>query len=236
MPGEGDDNHHDEIPHADADDEVNERVQQLLNLQADLLTRAKNALRNYGRDGARRDKQIYYTTKLSAFGAMIDEFKNNHRELIRIVPNDEYNEYPYFTQDYVTQFEDAHIDYVSTLQTDHDKKFPSEQRASAGDREHHLTASAHLPTIDFPHFAGEPSKWKEFHDTFRSLIHTNVKLPGEAYALSGEAYDAIAGIEVCDEEYPTAWKTLCDIYNDKPTMFTHMRIYHEQIHVHRVRR
>lgn len=214
--------------HDESEEELNEQLQQLLNLQVDLLNRAKNALRNYGRDGARRDNQIYYTTKLKAFSEMVDEFKKNHREIVRTVSSDDYKDYPYFTQDFVTQFEDAHIDYVSTLQTDHDQKFPSAQRPTAGDKEQHLTASAHLPAIDFPHFAGEPTKWKEFHDTFRSLIHTNVKLPGShkfhylRHALSGEAHDVIAGIEVCDEEYPTAWKTLCDIYNDKPTMFTHI--------------
>lgn len=125
-------------------------------------------------------------------------------------------------------FEDTKIDYITAVQGEYDEKFPDERAPQANPNGTHLWSSTSLPTVTIPHFSGAHTEWKAFHDLFRSIVHCpNEKLPGSHFqyllgALSGEARDLISNFELSDEEYPKAWKTLCDVYNDKPSMFMHL--------------
>lgn len=203
-----------------------DRIETLFKLQTENLRVAGKALENFTKDNHKRKSlRIYYSTKLAAFGQIVDDFQRNHRELIKLVPTSEMQSYPYFKKEHLTLFEDAQIDYITTLQSEFEAKFPETERPHPEPKAEHLPSNVSLPPISVPRFSGTPTEWKAFHDIFKSIIHNNTKLPGShkiqylASALSGDAKNLIAGYDLCDEDYPKAWKTLCEIYNDKPSMF-----------------
>lgn len=68
-------------------------------------------------------------------------------------------------------------------------------------------------------FSGDYSRWAEFRDSFRQLVHErNDKSPVSkfnllAQHLSGEAAHTIAGLTRVAENYPIAWQLLIDRYD-----------------------
>ncbi|XP_049302953.1 uncharacterized protein LOC125776112 [Bactrocera dorsalis] len=80
------------------------------------------------------------------------------------------------------------------------------------------TAPVPLPKLQLPSFSGDPTQWLPFHDAFCSLIHTNVNLSdGQKLhylrnCLSGEAFDLVSSLAVCDSNYAEAWDLLTARY------------------------
>lgn len=78
-----------------------------------------------------------------------------------------------------------------------------------------------LPQLSLPEFYGAYDKWSSFHDLFKSLIHDNNALANvqKMYylqsSLKGEAAEIIAGLELTDSNYLTAWDILVERYENK---------------------
>lgn len=77
-----------------------------------------------------------------------------------------------------------------------------------------------LPVIEIAVFKGEYDTWLQFRDTYESLIHTNASLSEiqkfhylRAY-LGSTVLDIIASLEFCSSNYETAWKLICDRFNN----------------------
>lgn len=216
------------------------RVETLLKLQCDYYERAKKSLTNFRKDnGTRKSTKLYYNTKLAAFGKIVAEFEDNHRELVSLIPTADQGTYSYFKNDYTTLFEDAQIDYITTVQSEYETKFP-EHPIRTEENTSTLHPNIKLPTVSIPTFSGAHTEWKTFYDMFRAIVHSNEKLPGSYKfqyllgSLTGEARDIVSGFEVCDDDYIKAWRTLCEVYNDKPMMFMHiMNRFSSLAHVNR---
>lgn len=123
-------------------DDQEERVEMLLKLQAECISRAKKSLVNFGKDPlTRKSTKVYYTTKLSTFGKIVIEFESNHRELITLIPTSEKSSYSYFKDDSAMLFEDSQIDYITAVQGEYDEKFPDERAPQANPNGTHLWSS-----------------------------------------------------------------------------------------------
>ncbi|KAG7305534.1 hypothetical protein JYU34_009613, partial [Plutella xylostella] len=77
-----------------------------------------------------------------------------------------------------------------------------------------------LPTINLPTFSGRYQDWLEYHDTYKSLIHTNTSIPKIhkfhylRNTLKESASIIIKSLEFSAENYDVAWDLLCDRYNN----------------------
>lgn len=205
-----------------------DRLESLLKVQADHLSRVQRMLTNFVKDNQQRKaSRVYYTTKLNKLGDRVSDFEANHREIVMLVPTADQSAIEYFKLDQPQAFEDAQFDFLVTVQAEYETKFPDKPPASR-ERAEHLSSQINLPTVSIPSFSGAHTEWKQFHDLFKSIVHSNEKIPLShkfqhlLSALSGEARVLVAGYEICDDDYPKAWKALTDVYNDKPSMFVHI--------------
>lgn len=77
-----------------------------------------------------------------------------------------------------------------------------------------------LPTIQIPTFSGRYQDWLEFHDTYKSLVHTNTtisdihKFHYLRASLKDSASLIIQSLEFSAENYQIAWALLCERYNN----------------------
>ncbi|XP_055543366.1 uncharacterized protein LOC129728916 [Wyeomyia smithii] len=78
-----------------------------------------------------------------------------------------------------------------------------------------------LPEIKIPEFGGKSDEWIEFRDLYKSLVHSNAQIPSVQKlhylrsALKGEASRLILSFTIISDNYATAWKTICDRYENK---------------------
>ncbi len=82
------------------------------------------------------------------------------------------------------------------------------------------TASVHLPKLDIEKFDGHILKWQSFWDSFDSAVNKNVKLNNvEKFnylrsKLSGDASNAISGLQLSNDNYPIALNLLQKRFGD----------------------
>lgn len=78
-----------------------------------------------------------------------------------------------------------------------------------------------LPPLRLPTFDGDHQTWLLFRDSFKANIHDNTsiaiidKFQYLQTSLKGDALLAIQSIEVCEQNYESAWKQLNDRFNNK---------------------
>lgn len=78
-----------------------------------------------------------------------------------------------------------------------------------------------LPPMEVPNFYGSYKQWLEFHDSFKSLVDSNLSLTNiqKFYylkgALKGTAADVIHSLEVSSENYQVAWDLLKERFENK---------------------
>ncbi|KAG8233697.1 hypothetical protein J437_LFUL013349 [Ladona fulva] len=77
------------------------------------------------------------------------------------------------------------------------------------------STKSRLPTIELPRFSGVFSDWVGFRDLFKSAVHdrTDIAPSGEA-SLQGTALALIASVPFGDAHYDSAWKELCEHYDN----------------------
>lgn len=86
---------------------------------------------------------------------------------------------------------------------------------------HQLIQPLKMQPLKIPQFQGEYSKWRTFHDLYRSMIHLNASLGNTQKMqylksnISGEASRIIAHMTISEANYETAWELLCSRYENK---------------------
>ena len=124
-------------------------------------------------------------------------------------------------------------------------ELPLEQNGVLDTTIHHMSTHANsslgsvrehaiLPKIQLPTFKGDVTKFLTFNQTFQTLIHLNRNLNNiEKYnyllsSLEGPPLDIISDIQVTNENYPIAYNTLIERYDNKRLQaFTHWRAIEE---------
>lgn len=82
-------------------------------------------------------------------------------------------------------------------------------------------ASVKLPTITLPKFDGKYEEWLSFEDSFKTLVHDNVKIPTVQKfnylksCLIGNAAQVIHSLTTTAENYEIAWNLLREGYSNK---------------------
>ncbi|XP_055622690.1 uncharacterized protein LOC129766204 [Toxorhynchites rutilus septentrionalis] len=77
------------------------------------------------------------------------------------------------------------------------------------------------PELKLPEFSGKLADWKSFHDSFDAAVNSCAQLSAVQKfqylksTLKGEALRLIDPLAVSSENYPLAWKTLVNRYNNK---------------------
>ncbi|XP_011869055.1 PREDICTED: uncharacterized protein LOC105562656, partial [Vollenhovia emeryi] len=78
-----------------------------------------------------------------------------------------------------------------------------------------------LPALKLPDFNGEYSKWIQFSDTFKAIIHNNTALTTTQKfyylksCLSGDAARTLDTLEASDANYDVAWDILTERFENK---------------------
>lgn len=121
-------------------------------------------------------------------------------------------------------FEEKYF-YVTSLATTYLSTHDNSIRDSTQtDRENSSIASSQtipLPTVNLPTFSGRYEDWIEFSETFKSVIHENKTLSNIQKftylksSLNGEAAQCIIAIKLSENNYDTAWQTLCERFENK---------------------
>ena len=90
-------------------------------------------------------------------------------------------------------------------------------------------AKLRLPPIKLPVFNNKPTEFKHFFDTFNSLVLNNETLDNiQSYyyllsVVSGEAHEVIENLPVTADNFPIAWKLICDRY-DNPRLIANAHV------------
>lgn len=123
-----------------------------------------------------------------------------------------------------TEFETQYFSAIAKAQ-DILNSFHKKQEDLGNERASISSASNHklvkLPVIQLPKFSGSYENWLEFHDTFLSLIHSNDEIDEInkfhylRSSLEGSAAVVVKSVEFCSKNYQTAWKLLCDRFDNK---------------------
>lgn len=77
-----------------------------------------------------------------------------------------------------------------------------------------------LPKIKLPSFGGQYENWVSWRDLFKSLVHENPSLSNISKfhhllgSLTGIAKSSISAIPVTEADYPRAWTTLCQAFEN----------------------
>lgn len=77
-----------------------------------------------------------------------------------------------------------------------------------------------LPVVKIPAFDGRAEEWKQFSETFQSLIHNNNSIPRIQKfqylitSLTSAAAKIIESIELTNDNYTVAWNLLTERYDD----------------------
>lgn len=84
-----------------------------------------------------------------------------------------------------------------------------------------------LSTFDGAATSNKWEKWIEFHDMFTSLVHNKtldniVKMTMLKNHLAGEAAAVIAHYSITANNYDSAWRDVCERYNDEKAMVMHL--------------
>ena len=78
-----------------------------------------------------------------------------------------------------------------------------------------------LPNLNLPTFSGQYSQWRQFFDTFNTLIESDASLTNiqKFYylksCLKNEAASVVDSLEVTDANYPIAWQLLQERFENK---------------------
>ncbi|XP_055623189.1 uncharacterized protein LOC129766639 [Toxorhynchites rutilus septentrionalis] len=100
------------------------------------------------------------------------------------------------------------LSYLTTANRNH--PMPNGSRQSTVDSQSRVK----LPDLRLPSFSGRMSDWVTFRDTYKNLIHNDVRLSDMdkftylRTSLTGNALQEIASIEICSNNYIIAWNAL----------------------------
>lgn len=92
---------------------------------------------------------------------------------------------------------------------------------SLNNSEFNPSSGGKLPSINLPMYDGSFDKWFQFRDCFTSLIHSNNKIANVQKmhylksCVSGQAASAIESLQITNDNYDIAWKTLIDRFDNK---------------------
>ncbi|XP_070517900.1 uncharacterized protein [Cardiocondyla obscurior] len=81
--------------------------------------------------------------------------------------------------------------------------------------------SVRLPKVDIPKFSGKYEEWCAFHNTFRSMVHSNESL-ADIHKLHylrastiDDAHKVISSLEISEHNYLVAWNLLRERYDNR---------------------
>nr|XP_006822497.1 PREDICTED: uncharacterized protein LOC102805096 [Saccoglossus kowalevskii] len=124
------------------------------------------------------------------------------------------------------------LQFIEDLQTAHRKPLIHVHDSPVTASTRHR--SVQLPKLEITPFQGDPLRWTEFHDTFRSAVHddgqlSNVqKLTYLRSFLTGEAKRTIEGLQTTDANYLAALDLLTNRYGQRQTIInSHTRSFWE---------
>ena len=182
-------------------------AQQIINFQIDMIPRLESL-------------------SLGATQALIESlhdlwqrFSSGHHKLCRKSKN---RTTPYFQSDV---FGVAQREYNRLLGTLYDRRQAQAAPASTRSSDMSSAVAPNLPQIKLPIFSGDQESWENFRDLFVSLVDkeklSNVrKLHLLKTSVTGEAQKCIAHLQTTDDNYPLAWQTLLERYDNHRIMLT----------------
>lgn len=168
------------------------------------------------------------------YSNILSDFESLQTQLEIIAPDDKLDELYENRNEFEDQFnyllaKSKSILLKNSMHTDvavHDSSPPvSSVSAQSSDSNsqnfvQNMLRDVKFPVINLPTFDGRMEKWLEFRDTYESLVHSNSAMSNiQKYhylraSLQEGASQVIRSLELSAQNYPVAWQTLCDRYNN----------------------
>ncbi|KAL0881931.1 hypothetical protein ABMA27_001690 [Loxostege sticticalis] len=156
--------------------------------------------------------------RLAKIEELYTDFDNIQSEIENVsdIPEDQYRD----RETFETQYFGA-IALARDVLVRHDEGSADSASVTGSITAHRGGPKIKLPTIHLPTFSGSYHDWLEFHDTFNSLIHSDISIPKInkfhylRAALKDTAASIIQSLDFSSENYDVAWDILCDRYNNK---------------------
>lgn len=156
--------------------------------------------------------------RLAKIEELYTDFDNIQSEIENLsdIPEDQYRD----RETFETQYFGA-IALARDVLVRHDEGSADSASVTGSITAHRGGPKIKLPTIHLPTFSGSYHDWLEFHDTFNSLIHSDISIPKInkfhylRAALKDTAASIIQSLDFSSENYDVAWDILCDRYNNK---------------------
>ncbi|XP_024874480.1 uncharacterized protein LOC112460240 [Temnothorax curvispinosus] len=108
------------------------------------------------------------------------------------------------------------------------QNYPPPPQANVGNEQFVFRPAVKLPTIELPKFDGNYEFWMAFRDLFESLIASNATIPAVQKlhylrsALTGEAAKVITTLEITNDNYEVAWRSLKQRFENKKLLTHHL--------------
>lgn len=196
---------------------------ELLNGLEDIVSVLKKTLINIKKCPKIRLTKSYIEKRISNVDLYWQKYHQVHSELIKAVPREKRNEFPYFVNDNYMEHEELYVSLVADLKD----LMPPETSQSVSTpmlskSENQGTSTlARLPKIQLPTFSGRYEEWPSYQDMYVSLVHSNQaisnvqKLHYLKSSISGEAEALLRHIQITNENYNQAWEALKSRYGNK---------------------
>ncbi|XP_036329799.1 uncharacterized protein LOC118741936 [Rhagoletis pomonella] len=221
---------------------------EFINEQSSLLATVKKTLRNYKKDSTTRRTEAYFKTRLEMLATLRAEFRENHRQIMRLDANEVIKE-KYLDIDLNDQFEEQYLEAVSTVRAAFESAYPvvtvaAESNTLSSNINVPIAVSnpsyeVTLPEVKLPMFDGNYVEWPTFKEMFIARVHDSNRLNDSQRlhylkgALSGAPAKDIEHLSPLAENYADAWKMLCDLYDNKRILFSHfMDVFERKPDVH----
>lgn len=211
-------------------------MDELLNKQTAISGQINTTITNFKKTAKARWTIGYCTCKSEALKGYWKEFDDNHREILLLLEQEQKED----ADETITMYSDSYADMEDKV-FDHlgilhqhlidlsaqsaTENSPPPLLNVVNNVQHAGTISdIRLPKIQIPTFSGDYNSWRSFYDLFVFSVHNNAKLSRVQKlhylktSLSGEASQLIQHLQLCNENYDSAWELLVQRYENKKVL------------------
>lgn len=202
---------------------------ELITEQKEILERITKLCKNTKKASKTRLTVGYLEISQDTLEEYWNTFRINH-QATRSIPSETLTTLNFNPSDTYDKAEESYIELKAFIKDSfrelHGKSSKPPETSTPSDVS--TICRAKLPPIGLPRFSGDYNEWMSYRDLFLSLVHNNDTIPAvEKHhhlkaSLHGEAEQLLKHFATTEANYPKAWRTLEDRYNNKRMIVNHI--------------
>lgn len=176
----------------------------------------RRIIANFKKDSSARHNGPYFEIRLEKLRQAWTKCEDNHVSTHALLASSSQ-----LLKDYLAKYEELENDvfeYLSIFKKGISDNADVKRTPMGGSVAN--SDSIRLERIKIPTFSGKYTEWCAFRELYESMVHTNAQLTGVQRlqylrnSIKGEAERIINHLPMKDENYDTAWKLLCERYDN----------------------